>query len=510
MSNYYNKEKLRRSLGHFVLGKASGALVGVATLLLLVRVLTVADYGLYVALVAYLEIFNVVSHVGLGVLSERLVPEVRASGDEARLRRLIQRLLLLRTAVVLAFSLAAAGLAVLLAPRLGLAHQVTALLLFQAVVAFETVARYCETIFDSLLMQGLAQLSLVSRTSLRLALLAWVWLGPGQVDLSFWFLCEALSYGTGLAITLGLMRRAVAGLPRTHTGPVGIRAVLRPSMQIYASQVLGAFVGIDTVKILVWRSASAEAAAVFGFSASLAWMVQRYLPSYLLVGMVRPLIVAAAAAGREGASRLAMLVSIMLKINLLLVGALVLVMLTVGDLILGFMSAGKFASATPLVVCLLLFVLSNSVRAIYSHVAMARGRGGAMLSAQVAAAAALLVGGALQAGLGPTTGSAGFALALILMNATWCAVVLRALHQAGELPALHLRPLLALAAVCAALALAGAAAIHRVGADTALLQMLVGICVLFFYFAAALPIRLFDAGERGVIINMLPNRWRNR
>jgi O-antigen/teichoic acid export membrane protein len=88
-TNHYGASNLKRSLGHFVIGKSLGGAIGICWLLLLVRSLPAVEYGIYVGFVAYLELFNLLSNLGLSPISERYIPQYRAANDEPHLKKLI-------------------------------------------------------------------------------------------------------------------------------------------------------------------------------------------------------------------------------------------------------------------------------------------------------------------------------------------------------------------------------------------------------------------------------------
>jgi O-antigen/teichoic acid export membrane protein len=503
VSSYYSTHKVRRSLGHFAIGKVFGASVGLLTLLLLVRVLSTTDYGIYVALVGYLEIFNIVSGCGVVALSERLIPEARSQGDEARIRRLVLLLVGMRVALAIGFGALAALLATLLLPRWGFEAHLVVVLTFQVVAVAESVARFCESIFDSLLMQARAQVSLLIRTGGRLALLVAVWVNEGTLSLAAWIRYEALAFSLGCLFTIVLLATVALRLPRAGGGATGIRQALRPSLQIYVAGVVAVCTGIDMVKILVLRTASAEASAAFGFCASLAWMVQRYLPSYLLVGMVRPIIVAAVAAGAAGRERLDMIVSVLVKLNGVLLGCLLAVCWAVGGDVVLRLSAGKVDDAAALLTLLLLYVFTNSLRAVYGHVALASGCGAAVLTGQ--SLALLVVAGAVAAA--PSWGVLVYPLALILSNILWCVVTLSALQRKRVLSLPDARGVSIIAGLSMLLGIAGVlvAGFAR-PLDAALLIVISAVIVLTFLFAA-MALKPFGSRERNAINNLLPGHW---
>ncbi|MDP1535439.1 MAG: oligosaccharide flippase family protein, partial [Rubrivivax sp.] len=67
---------------HFLTGKAVSGMLTLIILLLLVRVLTVEEYGIYVILVAGMELLLAVTSLGLPWTVARYLPEfrLRASG----------------------------------------------------------------------------------------------------------------------------------------------------------------------------------------------------------------------------------------------------------------------------------------------------------------------------------------------------------------------------------------------------------------------------------------------
>jgi hypothetical protein len=178
-----------------------------------------------------------------------------------------------------------------IASLLGFENYASSFYIFQIAVAAESIARFIETTFDSLLLQGRSQISLFSRTGTRLALLITALALGNTVTLHNLVYIEALAYACGVIVTFALLRRTSTSLRSNTESTVKILPLLKLSAPIYGSQIVGSLIGVDVVKLLVLKTTGTEASAIFGFCASLAWMLQRYLPSFLLAGMIRPLIV---------------------------------------------------------------------------------------------------------------------------------------------------------------------------------------------------------------------------
>jgi O-antigen/teichoic acid export membrane protein len=381
---HYGSGNFRRSLSYFVLGKSVGGIIGVCWLLLLIRSLPASDYGIYVGLVAYLEIFNLLSNLGLSPISERFVPEYRSRNDEPRLRGLIFKLVVLRVVLVCILASIMAALASSLVPLFGFAIAPQTFVIFHVVVATESIARFVETIFDSLLLQGRSQISLFSRTGTRLILVfAALSFHPSDTfDLGGLVRLEALSYLCGLTITLYFLWRTQNELGTARHASMALLPLLTFAAPIYGAEVVGCLISIEGVKLLVLKTAGAEASAIFGFCAALAWYLMRYLPSFLLIGMIRPLIVAAVT-DPAGGSRLQRIVSMVIKLNVVLIGCALAISLSVGDQLVAILSGGKFVAGGGYLSMLLLVTLSQSVRNPYNYIALACGQGRAMLLGQL-------------------------------------------------------------------------------------------------------------------------------
>jgi polysaccharide pyruvyl transferase WcaK-like protein/O-antigen/teichoic acid export membrane protein len=504
-AGHYGKKNFRRALIHFFVGKGIGGVVGIGWLLLLVRALPAADYGLYVGMVAFMELFNTWSTVGLAPISERYVPEYRQRNDEPALRALIVKLITLRGTIVVALACLSAALVPYIAPLLGIGAAGKVFVVFHVTLAVEAFLRYVETIFDSLLLQGRSQISLISRTALRLAglLVALLWLDA--VDLGTLVMLEAGAFAVGLVVTLLLVRRTLADLRHDRAVKVPLRPMLRLALPIYGSQLLGSLVSLDTVKILVLRTTDPAAAAIFGFCASLAWMLQRYLPSFLLVGMVRPLIVAAANDGSDG-HRLRQITSLLLMMNGLILGALFAVSLAVADPLIVWLSHGKFVAGGRFFPFFVAYSMTQTLRTVYAHVALARGQGRSMLLGQLASLCVLgaAVSGAAWQGL------YSYCVALAAIDMVWFAAVVTGWRAQLPPPPLPLRGLgrVALAAWIAAAIGAGVswlapAPIWGINASAQ-----AALAVGLVYVTACVLLQPFTVPEIDAVVAALPARLR--
>lgn len=497
----YSNTAIKKSLKYFVLGKGIGALIGVGWLLLLVRALSKSEYGIYVGLVAYLELFVVLSNFGLVPISERYVPEWKTKNQIGKLKGLILFLFKARLLTVCVIALTAAIITHLFSEQLGMTQYATTLIIFQIVVACESFARFIETIFDSLMLQGRAQISLFSRTGTRLLLLIFLLTKQADINLSTWVIYEAVAYAIGLLVTITILGFTYHSLGNASPIEPDRNAKIKFGLPIYGSHVLGVITGIDVIKLLAIRVLGAEATAVFGFCASLAWMMQRYLPSFLLVGLIRPLIVAAAVS-RNGHEKLDRITSIVIKLNAMIIGCGLALSLVLGDEIVMSLSGGKFSSGGIHLSIFLLFIFTQTLHAVIGYVGLAKSQGLLMFLAKLVSGFILLIT-LLFSNL---IGIYAYSTALVVSDLVWFFLVffwLKKMSQAPQLPYLGLLKIFGV--VLASYAISESIISFATHQPVTLLStILASLFISTIFILLCYRFKPFLAEERNAINRMLP------
>lgn len=504
----YSGSALRRALLHFSTGKGFGAVIGIAWLFLLVRELTLADYGAYVTFTAFLNIFVVVGSFGLIAMAERYVPEHRSLSSGPVLARFLTRLIVLRVVLLAVACLAMAGFSGHLAALLSIEGTAGAFLVFQIVVFGEGLCRYIETIFDSLLQQKYSQISTLFRYGIRLlALLAYPLVSDEELDLFTWITIEAVTVSVGAVLALALMSKIVRqarheGMGSAVEGKLDYPRYIRYAAPIYLGRILSLFSGIEMAKLVTTKMLGLEASAVFGFCASLAITLQRYLPTYLLMGMVRPLFITAFHSERPQ-KRLDFLFSLIVKLNMFAILPALAVTTVLGDGIVHLFSSGKISEGGLMLTLMLGFVVSQALRIAHGMVLISLEDGKGSLLIAVAGATVFAVSALFVSVFGP------LALILGLVAADFVAMAIagyriRMKSYRLNYPYRGIGKLF-IATVGATLfislldlSLVGYGEVSRVLAATGLGMVL--------YAVLAQSIRPFTDEERGAINRMLPVR----
>lgn len=500
-----NAAVAKKSLGHFAIGKVLAVVIGIATLLLLVRSLSREHYGVYITLFAAFEILQLASSPGAYAVAFRYLPELRPVGGGLALSALVRRLTAYRVG-----TLALCGAAMFLAAEplasiAGGGYTPVVVQLFALLLCFEGTARFVDTQFESLLQQGRAQVCALLRNGSKLLTLLLVG-GAGQheVQLELWLRIEVATSALGAVVSSGLLlhygaQRAREAAIQTLCMPTMARQ-LSFSVPTYFSQVLYLLTGTEMVKLLVSRLLGAQTIAAFGFASALSATVQKYLPSYLLIGWVRPLFISARSSGKSNAD-LVGLAGTVIKINVLMLAPVTAVLLVAGEPLLALLSGGRMTDGIGYLQFFVCLLLVQSVRAVISLLGFTMEIGSGSL---VATLVSILGIGLGIAGY-PIFGIWALCGALVVSELLWAGVMVAYLKAAGMSFRLPMRSMLkfagAVLAATFALRATGVAS-YAAGGLTGLAVSVVLAVTLCLALCAAL--RPFTGDERALINKLLP------
>jgi O-antigen/teichoic acid export membrane protein len=497
VNKHYSAQALRRGVGHFLVGKAASAGLNFCGFLLVARLLPTAEYGRYVTLIALVELGLNLASFGLDWVSARYVPEYRVHAGGRALARFVRLLCALQSGLLAALALLLACAAQPLTALLGMGAATAAVQLYAAYLFLEGLSRVVrDQMLGQLLLQGRAQLALVLRH------LAWVlaagvlWWVDGAASLHQVAVIEIGAAALGLVAGwagLSLALRAAAREPAAPTP--GWQAPQRGPMQrlawsSYVSLLLNIPARPQVLLLLVTRLAGVEAAALYGFARNLADQVLRFLPAELLLGFVRPALVARYVAGRDIAA-LNRHTNVLLAVSLLVLGPVLALVLGQGALVVQVLGGGRFDGSAVLLALMLLAVALFSHRRVLEFVANTVERPEVIVRASLLMLLVPVAGAALlHAGL-PVWTLPAVALAA---EALFGGVVMRRLRAVG-MPYVPPWQSLCRVAVLVALAAGAAAWVPRLwGAAGGLGALLACLALVLLTFAACTAIiRPLDA-----------------
>jgi O-antigen/teichoic acid export membrane protein len=371
-TNHYSHDKVRSAVGYFLVGKMAAGLLAFATLILLVRFMTVSEYGAYVGLIAARGILSMLASLGLDGMAARFLPEFRITSADSTLSTVT-----IGVVATWMLTLGLIGLVIWLSPVgllsvLHLEDWASLGPMFASLIVVGGLANFSAGILEALLLQKSAQLAATLSSTARLASLVTPVL-QGHVQLADALLAELIGNATMLALTL-MTLVAYFATPRSHPdarAPADRTAILRMgrfSAMNYGGQIVRQAQGPHGLRVAVASTLGTAASAQFGFVMSLADTLQRYLPTVLLAGVIRPVLVSRhiGSGGFDTVNRFA---SLLFKVNLLIVApALALTVVHGADLV-SLLGGDKYYDARWLLPAAFTLLLSFSHSVIISLVA---------------------------------------------------------------------------------------------------------------------------------------------
>ncbi|UXY14630.1 oligosaccharide flippase family protein [Chitiniphilus purpureus] len=496
----YTAQRAKRSIVNFLGGKAASAVFTFGALVLLARLLEPADYGLYVAVFAFVEIFYLYTGFGLSIFAQKYITELRVKGYIGALHRALWWSCALRQLL----SVICAGAVFLVFDKLAGAFDLQLgaqlLALFVVLLVFETAMRFFTELFPALLLQGHTQFIYFARSALRMP--AYGWLVWQHQEASLQAVLTIDLAATAAACLYALVTLAVYTIRERvlDSGPEklgGRRAMLSVCLQFYISQVLGQIYGNNMLRILVGKFAGLVQAAYYGFALALSDMLRNYLPGYLLLGVIRPMFVARYTAS-QNPQVLDDMFNFVVKMNYFTLLPLLIFFVYAGEPFLDLISHGKYGGAYPIMLVMILVVSLQCVHTAFAMINMSTGSPNITLIATLAAISGLpvaLIGGRWY-------GAQGVVCGALVSEVVWCMVCWYGLRRGGARIAIDFRGFGKLVSTTLVIS-AGVLFIPHSNAAAAYTLGLVGILV---YMVVLHWLRPFSDNERDWVNRVAPGR----
>jgi len=422
---HYSTQRAKRSLWHFLLGKGCSAGVGIAVLLLSVRILTPGDFGRFVAAMAFLEIFYLATGFGLSAIAQRYVAEFRVKAGGQQFTGFLVGMLTRRLAFATAGALLVAGVATAWAVSDAPALPVEISPAFLALLIAGCMTRYLDEVFPALLLQGYTQGLVLAAHCLRLAgltLLPKFGITVGFTEIILIELSAALVCSLGGAL---LLWRYLASESDQNSCDYHDNPRMWPvARRFYLVQLLGQAWSPNAGKLIVSERLGLAVTASYGFIQSLTDMARNYLPAYLLANWMRPLMVSRFLKQGDLLEVNAM-ASLMFKLSLMCIVPLAAFFLAWGDRFVEWLSGGKFTEGSALLTGFCVLLACQCLHAVLTMITATVERPEASVVATVASCVALPL-----AWFGANAlGAIGVVWAMVVGEGIWIATVILLLRR---------------------------------------------------------------------------------
>ncbi len=362
MSNSpYAAARVARQAKWFALAKVGVALVALVWQFVLVRELSINGYASFTIFIAANGVLVFVTMFGMDRVVYRFMPPLREAMRWREIVLFMGGLLLLRQ-VCIAILLAVLYLAgqTLLPQQLLVEAQ--ALPWYYVTFAIATGCTESFSIFsNSLGLQGRQAMLLMASTALRFVLIVLAaWHGALQIaDVALIVVATEAALALALALLLG---RELGALRRRASKPgalafgFSLRTLATDSLSTQLTYMLGLPFRGSLLKLIVGAVATPLVTASFGFFQAMADRAYQFMPMFLMKGMLEPAL-ASDYSRRGDFERIRLTVSLLLRLNYVILGLGLAMLLGCGEPLIHWITNGRYGSQVVLA-CLILLQLA--------------------------------------------------------------------------------------------------------------------------------------------------------
>ncbi|MBC7786730.1 MAG: oligosaccharide flippase family protein [Methylophilaceae bacterium] len=350
----YSKENLSVGIKHFLLGRGLAGLAGFATVVLLVRFMSVEHYAGYTALTGVIVLAGIIAGLGFERAISRYVPEGRLERGASELGRFIWTMAFMRLAASILMCLV---LYVSWDWVLAIFQDVTIKKFPLALACFvlaETLFQYFSSVLQALVLQKtLTQLMIIQWAGRLLLILLFVW-QQTEINLedSLWIMAIPEMLGViGFVVVLlhyinKLSHAQSKKIFNQHeaTWP-DWQGVTQLSLHNYGFTLLAAPPQGYFMKMLAAALLPTQMVAAYGFFLSVAERLRQYIPLHLLYNLIEPVMIASYLQDKNFKT-LSYRSQLLYKSNLLLMVPVIAWIVVAGPQIIGLLTGGKFQEFT--------------------------------------------------------------------------------------------------------------------------------------------------------------------
>ncbi|MES2205203.1 MAG: oligosaccharide flippase family protein [Pseudomonadota bacterium] len=283
--------KIRRGLIFFAFGKVSSAILGFMWLALLVRYIEKKEFGIYIAFLSFIEIGSLLSSLGIFSFIQRYLPEYHLKGSREIFRNILIKAIIFRLLTLCVFT----GMVLIIYFYFGYKFSwIASLGSIQIVVWFfilESMARFFDSIFDSLIQQGYSQLISFIRNCSRIV---WLYFIVNEIGLNANDIMRLEAILAGAIVISGcfVLWNYSKDLPIESQGlDIDFPKVVSFSMHNFGALAINQFSGFDALKLAIAYKLGSTAVAPYGLAQSIIEIIRRYMPLLFLLGFIRSIIV---------------------------------------------------------------------------------------------------------------------------------------------------------------------------------------------------------------------------
>lgn len=365
LNRYYGISVIGRSLRHFLIGKGFKVFSSLTILILLARLLGKDEYAVYISFQAIVGLAGLLGSVGIQPVLFRYLPELRASENNLMMYRLLWSGVLLRNLVVCIIFLAATYHLPFIAGIFNLEQWLWLIKPYFIIGILHISVLTLSQSFESLLWQKEAQYTLAAGSMLKLFAIL-IAMMMGKLNLTTLVVIEGLCEFLMLTLLcIGGYRRWQVDIERC-IGDLGwfrknFRRVMRYGIFGCLVRQTGVLYGSSPNRLLTAHYMPANEVALLGVADSIVRLVRRFMPTRMLLGLVRPIFMARYSSDGDF-STLSRMSNLVYRLNLAILLLPIILLFVVGVPAFDWMTAGKYGMAAHLLAGFLCLMVMEGMR----------------------------------------------------------------------------------------------------------------------------------------------------
>lgn len=427
---HYGFNAIKRSLAHFALGKTSRLITSLLVFVILARELPLDEYGVYISFQAVIQIVGIITAIGIQKALFRYLPELRATGNHIAAYRLLLGGMLLRTVIVSLLVVAILPLVPSVGRMFNFEDWAWLFRWYLLVGYVRLTSLWLSQCLESLLWQKESQYSLAiggAVTAVMIVLFA----AFGSLNLKLVVIAELSGEVTALALLIiGWVTKWRADKQRS-VGDAGwwranrSRAIRYGAWGFLLSQS-SLLYGSAPNRLVAAHFLPVAEVALLGVADHLLNLMRRFLPTRMLMSMIRPLAIARFSA--QGDFRaVAEITEFVYRINVILLVLPIVVLAVVGPPLMDALTDGKYGAAAYLLMGFMVVLIAEGTRVLVDLMVQALEKNPIFFWTNILQSASLLIAVPLL----PTLGVWSFVIANLTGTVIANSVVILRLRKQG-------------------------------------------------------------------------------
>lgn len=364
MNMYRNFNKVRASIVHFMAGRLVMVISAILVSLMVVRGLSVLEFAQYVTLMGLLLVLGLLSDAGISRVQPRFLPELYNQKNFKGLVFLSRSLILIRAALQSIFLLTLFFSGVLLQVDTVSKIQESVLLVFMLFSLFYVLNQQTQRTMQVLLLQKVAAKIIALEWVMKLSVLGYLY--EGENSFSLFDVMAVQAFSVSVAFMVGqivLWKKSTSLLEKgkwlNDVKQLDTSKVYHFAWKNWLQSLLAMPISPGMIRIFVASVAGSVSVAYLGFAYTIMQLLQRTLPSKMIVQAIEPVYIARY---RESGdfSELNGMVSLILRLNYFILIPMGVWFAFGASATLGWISAGKYDNSGWIVSALIfLFMFEN-------------------------------------------------------------------------------------------------------------------------------------------------------